>query len=450
MIERTVSGSWKIPRRTALRGLGAIASLPLLDVMRTCKASESSTNQTRLAYLYIPNGVGRGAWQAENVDSDGRLLKLNRWMQSLEPFREQLLIPTNLWTPRGNGHGAGTATWLTGGGYDGRRINVGNRSVDQIAAKHFAGQTLLPSLELSVRGEGYFSNSLARNSISWTDANTPAPRDTEPRVIFDRMFRTGRGSLSQKSVLDLVLQDARSLKQRVSESDKRKVDEYLESIRAVERRIEFSKKQQSRASQNPLLQKAIVRPSSEPPEDHQEYIRQMMDMIVLAFWSDASRVSTFMLDHGQSNRYFDFIDGVRGTWHALSHWRDISGRTEDDDGKTSWSSREEKLSMYNRVTAWHTKQVAYLLGRLQSIREADRSLLDQSMIVYGSSLGDGHEHEEKNLPLLVAGRGANAIRTGRQLDFRKPTSMSKLHLTMLRSAGIKIDEFGGEKESLES
>ncbi len=166
-----------------LRGLGAAVSLPLLDVMSTpsLRAADDERPPMRLAYLYIPNGVAEGAWQPQEVDDRGRLVKLNRWMSSLEPYRDDLTVFRNLWTPRGNGHIAGTATWLTGGFFDGEKLDAGGASVDQIAARHFQGQTLLPSLELSSRGEGMFTSSLPRNSISWVDAVTPAPRDTEPR-----------------------------------------------------------------------------------------------------------------------------------------------------------------------------------------------------------------------------------------------------------------------------
>ena len=156
-----------------------------------------------------------------------------------------------------------------------------------------------------------------------------------------------------------------------------------------------------------------------------------------------------MLDHGQSNRYFDFVDGVRGTWHALSHWKDISGKTEDDDGKTSWSSRDEKREMYNRVTAWHTEMVAYLLGRLKAIKEPTGSLLDNSMIVYGSSLADGHEHANRNLPLLLAGGGGGTIRSGRLIRFRKATSMSDLHLSLLKRLGVQRDRFADSHSPIE-
>ena len=252
-------------------------------------------------------------------------------------------------------------TWLTGGQFDGEKIDAGGASVDQIAAKHFRGKTLLPSLELSVRGEGIFTSSLPRNSISWVDPLTPAPRDIDPRVVFDRMFRSGKSGLSDRSLVDLVLEDARDLKRRVSQADESRIDEYLESVRAIERRLEFAELQKQRASQTPGLENALRRPEAEIPSNHHDYMRTMLDMIVLAFWSDATRVCTFMMDHGQSNRYFDFIDSVRGTWHALSHWKDISGRTEDDDGKTSWKSKDEKT---RHVQSSH--ELAYRTGRVSA------------------------------------------------------------------------------------
>jgi len=434
-----------------LRGAGAAVALPLLDVMtgRTTRAAESAKSTTRMAYLYIPNGVADGAWQPRRVGANDRLQELNPWMRSLEAYREDLTIFRNMWTPRGNGHVAGTATWLTGGRFDGQKIDAGGASVDQLVAKEIGTRTLLPSLEVSAKGEGIFTSSLPRNALSWIDPQTPAARDIEPRIIFDRMFRAGKSGLANKSVVDLVLSDAKRMQRRVSDQDQRKLDEYLDSIRAIERRIEFAEKQQGRAKNNPTLAKAMVRPEAGIPGDHGEYMRQMMDMIVLAFWADATRVATFMLDHGQSNRYFDFVDGVRGTWHALSHWKDISGKTEDDDGKTSWSSRDEKREMYNRVTAWHTELVAYLLGRLKEIQEPSGSLLDNSMIVYGSSLADGHEHAEKNLPLLLAGRGGGTIRSGRLVRFERANSMSDLHLAMVNRMGIDRDKFADSKSPLE-
>ena len=436
-------GNWHLSRRTMIRGIGAAVSLPLLDVMSkpSVLAAGQSDAPIRLCYLYIPNGVAAGSWEPEEVADDGRIKKLNQWMEPLSPLRDEVNVFRNYWTPQGNGHIAGTATWLTGGSLDREKLDAGGPSVDQVAARHFKGQTLLPSLELSTKGEGIFASNLPRNSISWVDSVTPAPRDYEPRVIFDRMFRAGKTGLGNQSVIDLILEDSRRLKRRVSDNDQRKIDEYLESVRSIERRIEFAQRQQSRADDSPALKQALVRPSLDLPADHREYVRTLLDMIVLAYWADATRVSTFMMDHGQSNRYFDFIDGVKGTWHALSHWKDFGGKTEDDDGITSWDSREQKREMYNRVTRWHTAQVAYFLQRLQSIEEPGGSLLDHSMVVYGSSLSDGHEHEAKNLPLVLAGGGAQGIKRGRLIGTRRDRSVSELHLAMLQIAGVKIDKF---------
>ncbi|MCP4172405.1 MAG: DUF1552 domain-containing protein [Fuerstiella sp.] len=444
-------GKWHISRRTTLCGAGAAVSLPLLDVMAgaSSAAADRTSSPTRVAYLYIPNGVAEGAWQPEHVDDQGQLVRLNRWMSSLNPFRTDLTIFRNMWTPRGNGHIAGTATWLTGGGFDGGKLDAGGASVDQIAARYLQGQTLLTSLELSTRGEGIFSSSLPRNTVSWVDSVTPAPRDIEPRVVFDRMFRSGSSGSGNRSVIDLVLQDAKRLQQRVSTQDRKKIDEYLDSVRAIERRIEFAEQQQTRARQTPGLKQALRRPEPGIPEDHGQYMRTMMDLIVLAFWADATRVCTYMMDHGQSNRYFNFIDGVTGTWHALSHWKDVSGKTEDDDGITSWSSRDEKREMYNRVTSWHTEHVAYLLKKLRDIQELDGRLLDHSMIVYGSSLSDGHEHEAKNLPLLLAGGAAAAIRSGRLVGGRREKSMSDLHLAVLQRLGVPHQEFADSQAPLD-
>ena len=434
-----------------LRGAGVAMSLPLLDVMAgpLSAAAVPSDRPVRLAYLYFPNGVASGAWQPDEVGDDGKLLKLNEFMKPLAPFRNEMIIPKRVWTPRGNGHAAGTATWLTGHGYDGRKIDAGGASVDQVAAKLVGGQTLLPSLELQTRGEGFFSNSLARNTISWADGSTPVPRETEPRVVFDRMFRVGNGGLSDRSVLDAILEDTKSLRHRVSADDHRKLDEYLDSVRAIEKRIQFADKQAARAAKNTALTKSLKRPPAGIPEDYRAYMRLMFDMMTLAFWADATRVSTFMLDHGQSNRYFNFVDGVQGTWHALSHWKDASGKTEDDDGITSWNSAEEKRRQYNLVTQWHHEQVAYFLRRLKSIKEPNGgTLLDNSMILYGSSLADGHEHSAKNLPLLMAGGGGGTVKSGRQLTFRRDTSLSRMHLSMLRRLDGAVREFGGADEEM--
>ncbi|MEM7667688.1 MAG: DUF1552 domain-containing protein, partial [Pseudomonadota bacterium] len=230
-------------RRLFLRGIGASLALPALESF----GAGPSEVPTNLAYLYFPNGAAEGSWDPQRVGSRGELQQLNRWMEPLSPFKEDLTLPTNLWTPRGNGHGAGTATWLTGGGYDGRSIDVGGPSIDQIAARHLAPLSHLPSLEISTEGQGNFSGSLSRNCLSWTSRNVPATRETRPRAIFDKLFRKPEEGFGNRSVLDLVLSQSKRLQARASKADQQKIEEYLEAVRAIERRAAFAERQTQRA-----------------------------------------------------------------------------------------------------------------------------------------------------------------------------------------------------------
>tara|TARA_Y100000994_G_scaffold78565_1_gene64853 strand:+ start:2920 stop:4263 length:1344 start_codon:yes stop_codon:yes gene_type:complete len=430
-------------RRTILRGIGATVALPLLDAAPAFGQGRLLTNQNRLAYLYFPNGIPRGIWYPEQTGVNGELIRLNEWMSPLEPFKEEIIIPGNIWTPEGNGHVDGTPTWLTGHDYDSRGVNAGGVSADQIVARHLRDQTLLPSLELSTKGEGYFSNSLPRNAISWSAPDRPMTREIEPRTIFDRMFSTKSSVNSNRSVMDSVLADARSLSSVVSAADSLRLDEYFESIRALERRIEFAERQSTEMLNDRALTDTLVAPTPGIPADHESYVRLMMDLMILAFQSDATRVITFMLDHGQSNRYFNFIPEVDGTWHALSHYQNASGMTEDDDGTTSWESVEQKRAMYAEVVRWHHSQVAYLLGRMKNIREPDgNTLLDNSMILMGGAIGDGNEHDASHLPTLLAGRGGGTIKTGRYINHDEPTDLASIHVALMQRMGVPIERLG--------
>jgi len=274
-------------------------------------------------------------------------------------------------------------------------------------------------------------------------------RETVPRAIFDKLFRKSKEGFVNKSVLDLVLAQSKDLKRRASGADQRKIDEYLEAVRSIEKRLAFAEDQSRRLGEDKALTDTLKRPKPGIPPSHEEYVRQLLDLMALAFWSGATRVSTFMLDHGQSNRYFNFLPGVKGTWHALSHWKNASGRTEDDDGLTKWDSVRSKKDQYNEVTRWHHAQLAWLLGRLRELKDGDgSSVLERSMIVYGSSISDGHEHGEKNLPILLAGGGGGTIRTGRYLNPRRSTSMSRLHLAMMRRMGVPSEDFAETGDAL--
>ncbi|MEQ8211004.1 MAG: DUF1552 domain-containing protein [Lacipirellulaceae bacterium] len=445
MTNESLRNQVEISRRFILKTASAAVSLPLLDQLLSPAFAKPtvSASPRRLIYLYFPNGVAEGTWHPKKVGHDGKLLELNSWMSPLEPFKDDLTIPTNLWMPEGDGHVEGPPNWLTGKGYVGEHSRAAGVSVDQVAAEAIGDQTLLPSLELSLQGQGFFSNSLPRNAISWNRQGVPLPREVEPRAVFDRMFRPPSGGATTAGVLDEVRDQARRLRKQVSRQDQHRIDEYFQSIRALEKRIEFANRRSHEMSADQTLTDMFTPPAPGIPAEHEEYVRQMLDLIVLALQSDATRVVTFMLDHGQSNRYFNFIDGVKGTWHALSHYRDASGRTDDDDGKTRWRSTKEKRAMYAKVNRWHHRQLAYLLAKLKSIQEPDgRTLLDNSLIVYGSSLGDGDTHGNEDLPTLIAGRGGGTIEAGSQIRSRRPVDMASLHLTMLQSTGINARRFG--------
>ena len=237
-----------------------------------------------------------------------------------------------------------------------------------------------------------------------------------------------------------IPQDPRSLRRRVSRADQHKLEEYLEAVRRVEKRMGAMALETQAAARA----KAATFPS--PPEDipldHGAYLRLMFDMMVLAYWTDSTRVATFVLDQAQSNRYFNFIPEVEGMWHALSHWRDFSGRTEDDDGKTFWASREVKFHQYLSVIKFHHEQVAYFLKRLSEIEEGGATLLDNSMILYGSPFADGNEHISTNLPMLVAGKAGGKIRSGRHLEYPGGPAEG-VYLSMMDVMGAPVHEIGG-------
>ena len=253
--------------------------------------------------------------------------------------------------------------------------------------------------------------------------------------------------MSQPSILDLIKDQAKDIARQGSRDDKRKIDEYMESVRSIEKKIQFTEQNSDRLKR--LKGIKFQRPEAGIPEDYREYMRMMIDLIVLAFYADITRVTTFMMDHGQSNRYCDFIPGVKGTWHALSHWEDASGKSDDDDGKTAWHSVAEKRKMYEKVTEWHNEQFAYFLSRMKTLQTPEGSLLENSMILYGSSLGDGNEHDSK-IPLIFAGQGGGAVRTGHFMPRgKKSLDLNEWHLTALRAMGVSANKFGTAGRTLQ-
>ena len=448
-----MSQSSRITRRTVLRGLGTALALPWLESMTTAAgvasgaagaagaAAPAGSGPLRMAFLYVPNGVHLPAWRPIGEGSD---FALPTTLEALAPFKDELIAFTGLAQHTGEALGDGPgdharslSTFLTGvhpRKTDGADIRVGI-SADQVAAQKVGRQTRFASLELGIDRGGQSGNcdsgySCAYSSnISWRTETTPMSKEVNPRLVFDRLFANqskdestaarARRELYKKSVLDFVAEDAEALKRRLGRTDQRKVEEYLTSVREIEQRI-------SRAEGTSAVADLpdFARPQG-VPQDNREHIKLMLDLMVLAFQGDVTRIGTFMFANEGSTKSYPFIDVPEGH-HDLSHH---GGNAH----------KHEQLVKINR---YHISQLAYFLGRLKAIPEGDRTLLDNAMIVYGSGLGDGNRHNHNDLPILMAGRGGGSIRAGRHIKFERETPLNNLFVTMLDRMGAPVESLG--------
>ncbi|HZJ15520.1 MAG TPA: DUF1552 domain-containing protein [Chthoniobacteraceae bacterium] len=445
---------FRIPRRSFLRGLGVTMALPLLDVMRPARTFAALAgvpkNPVRMAFLFVPNGAHMQDWTplAEGADFD-----LPYILQPLQAHKSELLVMSGLshdkaWAngDGGGDHARSAGSWLTGAQplkSEGSQIRVGI-SADQVAAEALGKQTRFPSLELGLEpgrqgGKCDTGYSCAySNNISWINESTPGSREINPRLVFERLFSSelpkevGEGKARReqyrKSILDFVLEDAKSLTAKVGGNDKQKLDEYLTSVREIERRIESAEKMVAAATPAPALGYEIPEGI---PESYEQHARLMMDMLVLAFQTDTTRVSTFMLANEGSNRSYRNI-GVSDGHHSLSHH-------QGDRAK------QEKIRDINH---FHMLQFAYLLDRLKSIPEGEGTLLDNCMIVYGGGIGDGNRHNHNDLPLVMAGRGGGTITPGRHLRYAAETPMCNLLVSMLERVGVPVMSHGDSTGAL--
>jgi hypothetical protein len=421
----------------------------------TARAAASVKAPVRMGFIFMPNGVRQDRWTPEG---QGRDFKLSPILQPIERHRGDINILTNLGHENcegGDGHYAKTANWLTGteiAKTTGKDLRCGV-SVDQTFAKEVGHQTRFPSLELGTEpiftGVDFNVNytMLYGSHIAWRTPTSPLPPEINPRFVFDRLFREDAAqrrasALENRSVLDLVLKDASTLRSTVGREDQQKLDEYLESIRSVEMRIDADiARVASGENLDPAMQgeirtlddrikKAMEANKADPGGrlrlDHTEHSRLMMDLITLAFWSDSTRASTFMFGWAVSGKNFSFLPGVTQSHHELSHHE----------------NHQDKLDQYERINTWHVDQFAYMLDRMKSIKEGEGTLLDNSLIMFGSSLRDGNSHSPHNLPLILAGKGGGAISTGKHVVNGKDTPMCNLFLSMLHAGGVKADRFG--------
>jgi hypothetical protein len=440
----------RLPRRTFLKGVGTAIALPMLDAMTPALAATGRANTTspvRLAFVYVPNGIVMNEWTPKGAGKD---YECTRILKPLEAFREDIFVLSGLDDHNGNALGDGPgdharagASFLTGvhckktAGAD---IQNGI-SADQIAAQKIASGTRFASLELGCEDSRTVGNcdsgySCAyTNSISWRSPTTPMPPEINPRMAFERLFGTvdltldpetrARRSRYRKSILDLVREDTRKLVTTLGSSDRRKMDEYLFAVREIEKQIESAEKD------NRGLPATIEKPAGIPTV-FPDYVKLMCDLLVVAFQTDLTRVSTLMIAREGSMRVYPEI-GIPDPHHPLTHHRN----------NPDWI---EKVTQINCL---HTQLFAYLLGQLKSTQDGEGALLDHSMIVYGSGLSDGNRHQHENLPVLLAGRGDGSLKPGRHIVYRRGTPMTNLYMTLLDRMGVQPEKIGDSTGKVE-
>lgn len=444
--------------------MGACIALPFLDAMALPGIKSSylpgKTSPIRTAFLFMPNGVHPDHWTPSITGTD---FEMSRQLLPLQDLKKDILVLGELMNRnsifRGaDGHYAKSASLLTCMSIKqtiGDNISSGGVSIDQVIASHVGGDTLFPSLEYGLDRitTGVDINvgftRLYGSSISWKTPSQPLSKEIDPRLAFDRLFRSfvpGRKAKEDPwkgSILDLVMEDAQDLKKNLGRADQDKLSEYLESIRSVEKRISNdTNKEKFAANITADIKRELIRVNQNIDEyvevyggvDVTEKTRLMMDIMALAFWSDASRVATFMFGNSVGNRNFSFLDGVHGNHHSISHHMD----------------KPDTLEEYIRITAWHMEQYAYFLNKLKSIKEGDKTLLDNSMIMFTSDLRDGNRHSPRNLPIIVAGNAGGKLKTGQNLIFPKETPLANLYMTMLESMNIEEKSFGDSTGTLPS
>jgi len=440
--------SQKIERRTFLTGAGALLALPLLEGMMPLSALAQSPKAgaapKRIAFLFVPNGAHMADWTPKAVGANFQLPYI---LEPLKGVYKSLNVLTGLTQHQahalgdgGGDHARSAAAWLTGchpRKTAGANIKAGV-SADQIAAMRLGRQTRFPSLELGCERGGMAGDcdsgySCAYSStIAWRTESTPVAKETDPRLVFERLFGGSNQNESaesralriatDKSILDFVMEDANALKRKLGVEDRRKLDEYFTGVREVEQRIVWAEKASKDGSNG--VPNGMAVPTG-APSDYAEHIRLMGDMMILAFQSDATRIATFMFANEGSNRSYRPI-GISEGHHELSH----HGRSGE---------KQEKIRQINR---FHVDQLAYILNKMQSIKEGNGTLLDNTLLVYGGGISDGDRHNHDDLPLILVGGSAMGVKGGRHLQFKNGTPMTNLFLTMLDKVGVPADTVG--------
>jgi hypothetical protein len=438
-----------MPRRTFLKGLGTAIALPCLDSMTPAFAAASRLGAkppVRMAFAYVPNGIVMQDWTPQ---AEGASFALPRLLEPIAELRNKVLVLSGLTHNGGRALGDGpgdharaASTFLTGvhpKKTSGADISVGI-SADQVAAQAIGKATKFASLEIGCEDGRLVGNcdsgySCAySNSIAWKTASTPLPPEINPRSVFERLFagwESGEDAVTRarrqrynRSILDFVMEDTAKLQGKLGPTDRRKMDEYLTAIREIESRIQKAEKQSAE----------IVPPMGKPdgiPIDYTDHSRLLFDLLAVALQTDLTRIATFMLGREGSGRAYREI-GISDAHHPLTHHR----------------GNQEMIAKVAQINRYHMEQFAYFLKKLDSIQEGDGTLLDHSMIIYGSGLSDGNRHQHNDLPCLLAGGAAGTLRTGRHVRYPAETPMTNLYLAMLDRVGVKPEKLGDSNGEL--
>ncbi len=432
-----------LARRTFLRGVGTTLALPFLDAMVPAFGASRVTAlkpALRMGIVYVPSGIIMDHWTPA---AEGSAFEFPPIMRALEPFRDRLMVLSGLAQVNGNALGDGPgdharagATFLTGvhpKKTQGVDIHAGI-SADQIAARQLGKTTQLASLEVGLEAPGLVGScdsgySCAySNTISWRTPTTPMPMEVNPRALFERLFGDGESTdpaariaraEDDRGILDFVREDVARLQPGLGPRDRGKLSEYLDAIRDIERRIQMIE-DRSASMKLPAMERPIG-----IPDTFDEHCKLMIDLQVIAFQADLTRVITFMMAHEGSNRSYPSI-GVRDGHHSVTHHQ----------------NDPEKIAKVVKINTHHAEMFAYYLDKLRSTPDGDGNLLDHSMIVYGSSISDGNRHTHVDLPLLLAGGGAGRIKSGRHIRYPKGTPMTNLLLAMLDKMGVPAEKIG--------
>jgi hypothetical protein len=414
----------RISRRTMLRGMGATLALPLLEAMQPLTAqasvSQAARPPVRLLFVFVPGGVNLDEWTPRG---EGARYEPSSTLSALKPVREEVLVlsglNSRLGETGGNGHPLGCAPWLSTAPLNDRDTGgyCTDLSIDQLAARKIGQQTRLPSIELGCDQD---SSQLHTSNISWRGPGSPMGKEADPRAVFNRLLGDPRRDANQQSILDVVLEDARGLRNKLGRVDRLKLDEYLGSVRAIERRIEFAEQHAKKHRPPEIALPAGI------PADYAEHVRLLTDLLVLGLRTDATRVATFMYNNEPGRRQPWTELGINEGHHELAH---LDPRTAE--GK-------QKLEKLQRIDRHYLEVFVRMLGQLKSTPEGEGNLLDNCMIVYGSGLAWGRLHNRENVPVLLAGGGGGTLHGGRHLNYHgRP--LADLHLSLLSRLDIKLD-----------